>query len=190
MDESNGSSDESSGSPDPEEPRNRTPPLSVAPEPMSEDHDSNDQTKTEGPHPLPERPPLAVDQTAADAAADAIEQVASIPRDQSSRESSVSEAYEPPEPEGNDSPAGSVYTPPFDPPSPGPVELDEGSRSPSNRLQKADDVLTGKDQGLEVQRPRYHAPVGLLDDVRQSSVPIRTTLTRGLESGTNSTYGK
>ncbi|PLN86377.1 hypothetical protein BDW42DRAFT_159145 [Aspergillus taichungensis] len=164
MDESNGSSSESSGSPDPEDARQRTPPLSGAPDQMSEDQDNNDQAKTEGPHPLPERPPLAIDQTAADAVADTTEQVAGFSRDQSSRESSVSEVYEPPEPEGNDSPAGSVYTPPFDPPSPGPVELDEGPRSPSNQLQKADDVLTGKDQGLEVQRPRYHAQVGLLDD--------------------------
>ncbi|RAL08600.1 uncharacterized protein BO97DRAFT_428247 [Aspergillus homomorphus CBS 101889] len=94
-----------------------------------------------------------------------------------SRESSVSDAYEPPEPEMTASPAGSTYSPPFSPASPGPVEPTDDSESPSNEAIKASEPLTETDQGLGVYQPRNLARISPLDNERHS-VESRTTFTQ------------
>ncbi|KAJ0416278.1 hypothetical protein BJY00DRAFT_236720 [Aspergillus carlsbadensis] len=85
-----------------------------------------------------------------------------------SRESSVSEAYEPPEPEESTSSAGSdsSYSPA---PSPHPLDptinLDISGPS-EDPPQEAGEPLTGKVQELDVQQPSQHSQIGILDNIR------------------------
>ncbi|RAK75068.1 uncharacterized protein BO72DRAFT_186311 [Aspergillus fijiensis CBS 313.89] len=87
-------------------------------------------------------------------------------QDRGSRESSVSDAYEPPEPELTASPAGSAYSPPFSPASPAPIEPTDDSEFPSNEVTKASEPLTENDQGLAVHQPRSYARISPLDNER------------------------
>ncbi|RAH84865.1 hypothetical protein BO86DRAFT_208668 [Aspergillus japonicus CBS 114.51] len=95
-------------------------------------------------------------------------------QDRGSRESSVSDAYEPPEPELTASPAGSAYSPPFSPASPAPVEPTDDSEFPSNEVTKASEPLTENDQGLAVHQPRSFARISPLDNERDSYDSLTT----------------
>ncbi|PTU25258.1 hypothetical protein P175DRAFT_0521055 [Aspergillus ochraceoroseus IBT 24754] len=86
--------------------------------------------------------------------------------DQSCGESSVSEAYEPPEPEES-SAAGSTYSPPLSPVSPGSLAPEETPKSREDQSKEAGEPLTGKVQELDFQQPSHYPRVGLLDNERQ-----------------------
>ncbi|RHZ63919.1 uncharacterized protein CDV56_108713 [Aspergillus thermomutatus] len=99
-------------------------------------------------HALPERPrvPHAPDAgNAADVLPPNAQEVRELEK-QVSRESSISDAYEPPEPEADSSPADSVYTPPFSP-----VSLASVKSAEVFGVERADMPLMGKVQELEVQ---------------------------------------
>ncbi|PWY90883.1 hypothetical protein BO70DRAFT_283449 [Aspergillus heteromorphus CBS 117.55] len=83
--------------------------------------------------------------------------------ERSSRESSVSDAYEPPEPEVTASPADSTYSPPFSPASPGPIEPTEVSSLSVDETKQAEQPLTGVVQELEIEQPIASTQVGVLD---------------------------
>ncbi|PYH48944.1 uncharacterized protein BP01DRAFT_116798 [Aspergillus saccharolyticus JOP 1030-1] len=93
-----------------------------------------------------------------------------------SRESSVSDAYEPPEPEMTTSPADSTYSPPFSPASPGPAEPSTDYEFTPNEVNKATEPLTETDQGLASHQPRNFARISPLDNERQPG-ESRTTFT-------------
>lgn len=100
-----------------------------------------------GAHVLPQRPPTPQDH-------DALNELTpdktmlNLEGVQTSREPSVvSDVYEPPEPEPNPDSANTVYTPPFSPPPPGPMEL-EKIPVPHPTPE------TGKELTEKVQRPR------------------------------------
>ncbi|OJJ72549.1 hypothetical protein ASPBRDRAFT_54372 [Aspergillus brasiliensis CBS 101740] len=112
-------------------------------------------------HDLPERPRTLDAELQAEPAAD--ERVTED-QGQASRESSVSDAYEPPEPEETASPADSSYSPPFSPASPDPVDALEVSMADETR--QADEPLTRKVQELDTQQPSAYAQVGILDNPR------------------------
>lgn len=120
-------------------------------------------------HDLPERPRTldAEPQAELQPESTADEQVAEN-LGQASRESSVSDAYEPPEPEETASPADSSYSPPFSPASPDPVDPLEVSTADETR--QADEPLTRKVQEWDTQQPSAYAQVGILD-VRCTSIP-------------------
>ncbi|CEL02990.1 hypothetical protein ASPCAL04150 [Aspergillus calidoustus] len=85
-----------------------------------------------------------------------------------SRESSVSEAYEPPEPEESTSSTGSdsSYSPA---PSPHPLDptMNMDISGPSeDPPQEAGEPLTGKVQELDVQQPSQYSQIGILDNIR------------------------
>ncbi|GFG18063.1 protein red1 [Aspergillus udagawae] len=84
---------------------------------------------------------------------------------QASRGSSISDAYEPPEPEADSSPADSVYTPPFSP-----VSLASVKSAEVSRVEGADMPLMGKVQELEVQ-PEASSPHGLSNNGPQEKAP-------------------
>jgi hypothetical protein len=84
---------------------------------------------------------------------------------QVSRGSSISDAYEPPEPEADSSPADSVYTPPFSP-----VSLASVKSAEVSRVEGADMPLMGKVQELEVQ-PEASSPHGLSNNGPQEKTP-------------------
>ncbi|GLA39887.1 hypothetical protein AnigIFM63309_007491 [Aspergillus niger] len=116
-------------------------------------------------HDLPERPRTldAEPQAELQPESTADEQVAEN-LGQASRESSVSDAYEPPEPEETASPADSSYSPPFSPASPDPVDPLEVSTADETR--QADEPLTRKVQEWDTQQPSAYAQVGILDNPR------------------------
>lgn len=103
-----------------------------------------------GPHALPQRPPTPhenetlheVDQEKA---------ASNLDGAQTTREPSVmsDDVYEPPEPEPNPESANTVYTPPFSPPPPGPVEPEGTTAVPSPSSQ----LKVGKELTEEVQKP-------------------------------------
>ncbi|PWY96470.1 hypothetical protein BO94DRAFT_454319 [Aspergillus sclerotioniger CBS 115572] len=118
-------------------------------------------------HNLPERPlPMDVEPQVELA----IDEQATENQDQASRESSVSDGYEPPEPEVTASPAESSYSPPFSPASPGPVEPIETSTTDS--MKQANEPLTETVQALDTQQPSTSTQVGILD-VRCTSIQPR-----------------
>ncbi|KAL3452181.1 hypothetical protein BJX65DRAFT_267680 [Aspergillus insuetus] len=85
-----------------------------------------------------------------------------------SRESSISEAYEPPEPEDTISSTGSdsSYSPA---PSPHPLDptMNQVVSGPSeDPPQEAGEPLTGKVQELDVQQPSQYSQIGILDNTR------------------------
>ncbi|KAE8137045.1 hypothetical protein BDV38DRAFT_99732 [Aspergillus pseudotamarii] len=84
----------------------------VEPSPLGEEHHGH----------LPDQSQATNVTDQSDMSSSSSEQDVEMTEDQASDKSTVSEAYEPPEPEGNASPADSVYSPPFSPASPGPVE--------------------------------------------------------------------
>ncbi|EAW12754.1 uncharacterized protein ACLA_011810 [Aspergillus clavatus NRRL 1] len=84
-----------------------------------------------------------------------------------SRESSVSEAYEPPEPEADKSDIDSAYTPRFSPVSPGPMESKEISQDSETDL-----PLIGTVQELDAQPAAITHENGTLDNKSQ---PENTT---------------
>ncbi|KAL4877515.1 hypothetical protein BJY04DRAFT_230616 [Aspergillus karnatakaensis] len=86
-----------------------------------------------------------------------------------SRESSVSEAYEPPEPEESASASDSSYSPAPSPDLPSPTDMDI-SGSSEDHSPEAGEPLTEKVQDLDFQQPRQPPQIGLLD-VRQTSGP-------------------
>ncbi|KAF7167459.1 hypothetical protein CNMCM6106_003019 [Aspergillus hiratsukae] len=121
-------------------------------------------------HALPERPRIA---HAPDAghAGDVLPSNAEEAQElekQVSRESSVSDAYEPPEPEADSSPADSAYTPPFSPVSLASVK--------SAEVVRADMPLMGKVQELEVQQQiSPQQKIGLSDNEPQEEKAPRFT---------------
>ncbi|PYI02410.1 hypothetical protein BO78DRAFT_325145 [Aspergillus sclerotiicarbonarius CBS 121057] len=134
--------------------------LETTGEPAEHDQQNSMEAGTDLHHTLPERPlPMDVDP-----------QQASENQGQDSRESSVSDGYEPPEPEVTASPADSTYSPPFSPASPGPVEPMETSTT--DGMKQAEEPLTGNVQALDIQRPSASTQVGVLD-VRRTSTPPR-----------------
>ncbi|KAF7179417.1 hypothetical protein CNMCM7691_008350 [Aspergillus felis] len=88
---------------------------------------------------------------------------------QVSRGSSISDAYEPPEPEADSSPADSVYTPPFSP-----VSLASVKSAEVSRVDRADMPLMGKVQELEVQT-EASSPHGLSNNEPQEEKAPRFT---------------
>ena len=118
-------------------------------------------------HTLPERPlPMDVEPQIELAT----DEQATENQGQASRESSISDGYEPPEPEVTASPAESAYSPPFSPASPGPVETIEASTTDGKKL--ADEPLTETVQALDIQQPSTSTQVGILD-VRCTLIPPR-----------------
>jgi hypothetical protein len=121
-------------------------------------------------HALPEQQRIPHDPDAGDAGdlltpnADEVQEL----EKQSSRESSISDAYEPPEPEADSSPSDSVYTPPFSP-----VSLASVKSAEVSRVERADMPLMGKVQELEVQ-PETSSLHGL-SNVRTISNSGRST---------------
>lgn len=81
---------------------------------------------------------------------------------------SDSEAYEPPEPEEAAEASDSDYTPPSNPPSPGPVDAMETSVSSPNQDHHAGELLTGKIQEVDSSD---HPQNGILE-VRSFLSPI------------------
>ncbi|RAH62868.1 hypothetical protein BO85DRAFT_359557 [Aspergillus piperis CBS 112811] len=116
-------------------------------------------------HDLPERPRTLDAEPRAELHSEQVadEQVIED-QGQASRESSVSDAYEPPEPEETASPADSSYSPPFSPASPEPVDSLEVSTADETR--QADEPLTRKVQEWDTQQPSAYAQVGILDNPR------------------------
>ncbi|GFF73770.1 hypothetical protein CNMCM6936_002084 [Aspergillus lentulus] len=89
--------------------------------------------------------------------------------EQPSRESSISDAYEPPEPEADSSPSDSVYTPPFSP-----VSLASVKSAEVSRVERADMPLMGKVQELE-DEPETSSPHGLSNNEPQEEKAPRFT---------------
>lgn len=143
-----GDSDSSSDSDGPEEERIPSP----RPSALEGLHESQataqaplDEPATE--HPLPERPPFTDIVNEANVVSNSHEHDVGKTQDQTAAdESSDSEAYEPPEPEATASSADSDYTPPSNPPSPGPVDAMDISQSPTDQSQNVGELLTGKEQ--------------------------------------------
>ncbi|KAG2414413.1 hypothetical protein HFD88_003604 [Aspergillus terreus] len=143
-----GDSDSSSDSDGSEEERIPSPRPS-APEGLHESQAtaqaSLDEPATE--HPLPERPPFTDIVNEANVVSNSHEHDVGKTQDQTTAdESSDSEAYEPPEPEATASSADSDYTPPSNPPSPGPVDAMDISQSSTDQSQNVGELLTGKEQ--------------------------------------------
>ncbi|KAJ1710801.1 hypothetical protein NYO67_7006 [Aspergillus flavus] len=131
----------------------------VAPSPLSEDHHD----------PLPNQPQATNVTDQSDMSSSSSDQDIEMTEDQASDNSTVSEAYEPPEPEGNASPANSVYSPPFSPASPGPVEPTVEptvASSPVEKPQNTGEPSFGTVQELGVSQLGNNQ-VGLLDNARQ-----------------------
>ncbi|KAE8386331.1 hypothetical protein BDV23DRAFT_163412 [Aspergillus alliaceus] len=117
-------------------------------------------------HSLPKRSQSANGEIRSDRSSSSDKQDVEMTEDQASAKSSVSEAYEPPEPEGNASPADLVYTPPFSPASPGPIEPIV-STSPATKPQITGELPMGNAQGPGVSQLGEDNQVGLLDNARQ-----------------------
>ncbi|KAL2833153.1 hypothetical protein BJY01DRAFT_225435 [Aspergillus pseudoustus] len=85
-----------------------------------------------------------------------------------SRESSVSEAYEPPEPEESSSSSGSdsSYSPAPSPNPPGPATNMDVSGPLEDPPQEAGEPLTGKVQELDFQQPSQYSQIDILDNAR------------------------
>ncbi|KAL2809560.1 hypothetical protein BJX63DRAFT_350825 [Aspergillus granulosus] len=92
-----------------------------------------------------------------------------------SRESSVSEAYEPPEPVESSSSTGSdsSYSPAPSPNSLGPVTNTDVSGPPEDPPQEAGEPLTGKVQELDFQQPSQYSQIGILDNARSPKDTLR-----------------
>ncbi|PYH98497.1 hypothetical protein BO71DRAFT_480378 [Aspergillus ellipticus CBS 707.79] len=170
MDESSDSSSE--GSVDEEDLQLQTTvPETSAPrspeEPIEDEQAKVDESRTDDlQHPLPERPQPVDVESRDDVVSD--EQVTDA-NEQASRESSVSDGYEPPEPEAA-SPADSTYSPPFSPASPGPIDPPEIPDLSTDEAKQAEQPLTRNVQDLETQqqpRPIASAQVGILDNTRR-----------------------
>ncbi|KAL4952252.1 hypothetical protein BDW69DRAFT_168171 [Aspergillus filifer] len=86
-----------------------------------------------------------------------------------SRESSVSEAYEPPEPEESESASESSYSPAPSPDFPSPSTNMEVSGSSAEQSEEAGEPLTEKVQDLPVQQPSHYYNIGALDNARRPS---------------------
>ncbi|KAL4961802.1 uncharacterized protein BDV14DRAFT_179677 [Aspergillus stella-maris] len=84
-----------------------------------------------------------------------------------SRESSVSEAYEPPEPEESGSASESSYSPAPSPDFPSPSTNMEVSGSSAEQSEEAGETLTEKVQDLPVQQPSHYHNIGALDNARR-----------------------
>ncbi|KAL4799637.1 hypothetical protein BDV19DRAFT_354442 [Aspergillus venezuelensis] len=84
-----------------------------------------------------------------------------------SRESSVSEAYEPPEPEESGSASESSYSPAPSPDFPSPSTNIEVSGSSAEQSEEAGEPLTEKVQDLPVQQPSHYHNIGALDNARR-----------------------
>ncbi|KAL2868500.1 uncharacterized protein BJX67DRAFT_349635 [Aspergillus lucknowensis] len=85
-----------------------------------------------------------------------------------SRESSVSEAYEPPEPERSPSfGSNSSYSPAPSPDSPDPATNLDTSGTQEDPSQEAGELLTGKIQELDFQQPSHFSQVDILDNTRR-----------------------
>ncbi|KAL3468635.1 hypothetical protein BJX64DRAFT_246444 [Aspergillus heterothallicus] len=85
-----------------------------------------------------------------------------------SRESSISEAYEPPEPgeSSNSSNSDSSYSPAPSPNSPGPATNMDTSGPLENPPTIAGEPLTGKVQELGFQQPSQYPQIGILDNTQ------------------------
>ncbi|KAL2820506.1 hypothetical protein BDW59DRAFT_150825 [Aspergillus cavernicola] len=86
---------------------------------------------------------------------------------QASRESSISEAYEPPEPDDSASSAGSNYSPAPSPEFPSPAADMDVSGSSEKQSQEVGEPLTGKAQELDFQQPSQYHQFGILDNERR-----------------------
>ncbi|KAE8352802.1 hypothetical protein BDV28DRAFT_134537 [Aspergillus coremiiformis] len=117
-------------------------------------------------HSLPGRPQSTNLEIRSDDSSSSSEQAIEMTEDQASDKSTVSEAYEPPEPEANASPADSVYTPLFSPASPGPIEPTV-SRSPITKSQITGELPMGSIHEPGFSQRGEGNQVGLLDNVRQ-----------------------
>ncbi|GAD97649.1 conserved hypothetical protein [Paecilomyces variotii No. 5] len=103
-----------------------------------------------GPHGLPQRPPTPQENETLHEV-DQEKAASTLDGTQTTRDPSVmsDDVYEPPEPELNPESANTVYTPPFSPPPPGPIEP-EGTTalsSPSSQLKASKELTEG------VQKP-------------------------------------
>ncbi|KAB8258366.1 hypothetical protein BDV32DRAFT_125992 [Aspergillus pseudonomiae] len=128
----------------------------VEPSPLSEGHHD----------PLPDQPQAVNVTDQSDMSSRSSEQDIEMTEDQASEKSTVSEAYEPPEPEGNASPTDSIYSPPFSPASPGPVE----PTVPSSPVQKPQNTAGEPPVGAvhESGVSQFgNNQVGLLDNAQQ-----------------------
>ncbi|KAL5334361.1 hypothetical protein BJX70DRAFT_378494 [Aspergillus crustosus] len=85
-----------------------------------------------------------------------------------SRESSVSEAYEPPEPEESASASDSSYSPVPSPDLPSSTSDMDISGSPQDTPREAREPLIEKVQELDSQQPSQHRQISLLDNTRHS----------------------
>ncbi|RAL06039.1 uncharacterized protein BO80DRAFT_343901 [Aspergillus ibericus CBS 121593] len=169
MDESSDSSSDESVDEDEHQaqtPVSETNGLEVTDEPAEHDQHNSVEAVADLHHTLPERPlPMDVEPQAEPVADEqAIEN-----EGQASRESSVSDGYEPPEPEVTASPADSTYSPPFSPASLGPVESMD--LSTTDGMKQADEPLTGNIQALDIQQPSAATQVGVLDNPREPEEP-------------------
>ncbi|KAL4896094.1 hypothetical protein BDV59DRAFT_172063 [Aspergillus ambiguus] len=171
-DSSSGSGDSDSDSEGSEERTSSPRPAASEGVPKSQENaqEKPDGASAEHPtHPLPERPPFTDIINEADVVSNTREcGVADTHNQATSDASSDSEAYEPPEPEATASPPDSDYTPPSNPPSPGPVDAIEINQSPIDQSQNAGELLTGKVQEVE---SRDDPRSGLLENppVQESS---------------------
>ncbi|KAI9367690.1 hypothetical protein BJX61DRAFT_527272 [Aspergillus egyptiacus] len=115
--------------------------------------------------PISENPPnIPPSQT--DIAYSAGEEPVAESKTQVSRESSVSEAYEPPEPNESASSSGSSYSPAPSPEFPNPAGQVHSSASPEDPSQEAGEPLTAKAQELDSQQPSHYHQIGPLDNAR------------------------
>ncbi|KAE8152007.1 hypothetical protein BDV25DRAFT_151752 [Aspergillus avenaceus] len=120
----------------------------------------------EGLHPLPERPQSMDIDPQNDPVSSAGEQVVEMTEDQASDQSTVSEVYEPPEPDTNGSLADSAYTPPFSPASPGPVDS-TASKSLEEETQNTGELPIRNAHEIGISQSNADTQVGLLDNARQ-----------------------
>ncbi|PLB45882.1 hypothetical protein P170DRAFT_254313 [Aspergillus steynii IBT 23096] len=178
MDESSDSDSEDSMSIDEDESEGPEPePVSesIPPNAASEPQDSQegaDQPSAKSQHSPREVSPVVNTENRTSVASESGEEV-EMSKDDDSSESSGSDGYEPPEPETTASPANSVYSPPFSPPPPGPIEPSEASMPTVDQSNQAGELLTTNDQEVDVEPPKEHVQVGLLDNTRGAEVPQR-----------------